>query len=143
MKIGMRKIHLPLKVNWKLSRNETLFKENFIIEIEDAGKIFRGEVAPNIRYGETPDLVQTQFYEFVKNVDISRDLLWGELDSFDLCASLRFGIQAAVVSREAYREKKSLPIYMGLSDLGHLGVPTSFSVPIMEISEVAAYVESL
>lgn len=45
---------LELKYNWSISRNTSTYKENFYVEIIQNNQKFYGEVAPNVRYGETP-----------------------------------------------------------------------------------------
>ena len=44
---------LNLKVNWKLSRNQTTVKENILVNYKTDFGVSSSEIAPNIRYGET------------------------------------------------------------------------------------------
>lgn len=121
----LEKIHLPLKVNWKLSRNQTTFKENFIVH--HGG--FRSEIAPNIRYGETPESIQDQF-----------DNWNGSLDS-DLFHSLRFGLESVMLAKDAADKKQTLSEYLGL--LPPKPVATSFSMPIIPVNEIEEYLKPL
>lgn len=136
MKLWLEKIHLDLKVNWKLSRNQTTFKENFIVHLETDLGNFKSEIAPNIRYGETPESVENQFHE------------WKENGSFELSSlneemfhSLRFGLESVILSHLAAKENQSLASYLGLSP--SISAATSFSMPITPVGEIADYLKPL
>ena len=62
---SINQIKLDLKYTWKISRNATTFKINSIITCSDEKHQGRGEVAPNIRYNETPELILNSFEQFV------------------------------------------------------------------------------
>jgi L-alanine-DL-glutamate epimerase-like enolase superfamily enzyme len=137
MKFWLEKKHLDLKVNWKLSRNQTTFKDNFIVHLETERGHFNSEIAPNIRYGETPDAIQLQFDEWLKSTDFSL----ASLDKMKLFHSLRFGLESALLSDEAAREKKTLTQYLGLPAVR--SVATSFSMPITPVAEIKDYLAPL
>lgn len=136
MKLWLEKIHLDLKVNWKLSRNQTTFKENFIVHFETDLGSFKSEIAPNIRYGETSESIENQFEE------------WKGKGSFELSSlneemfhSLRFGLESVILSYTAAKENQSLASYLGLSV--STPVATSFSMPITPVGEIADYLKPL
>ena len=52
-----QKINLDLKTTWKISRNETDQKENFVLGLDG----HESEVAPNIRYDEDAKLIEKHF----------------------------------------------------------------------------------
>lgn len=133
MKIWLEKRHLDLKVNWKLSRNSTTFKENFIVHLEEGAKHFLSEIAPNIRYGETPDSILEQFEKYLSLKDYSLE----SLDRMSLHHSLRFGLESVLLSRMASNEGKDLGSYLGLPPTKN--VATSFSMPIIPINEIKDY----
>jgi len=141
MKLWLEKIHLDLKVNWKLSRNQTTFKENYIVHLENKDGTFRSEIAPNIRYGETPEKIQQQFELWLKNTDIEKikneKELTLKLDKTPLFHSLRFGIESAFLSSFAKHEGESLGEFLKLPR--PILVDTSFSMPILPVNEIAAY----
>lgn len=145
MKLSLEKRHLDLKVNWKLSRNQTTFKENFIVHLETKAGHFRSEIAPNIRYGETPDSIQQQFQTWLADHDgeefTSIEALRLALDERPLLHALRFGLESVFLSAFAAQEKKTLSAYLGLP--APRAVPTSYSMPITEVSEIKAYLEPL
>lgn len=135
MRFSLEKRHLDLKVNWKLSRNQTTFKENFIVRLETEEGIFLSEIAPNIRYGETPDKIQAQFDELNSSSVIDG------LERPDLFHSLRFGLESAYLDSLAKRQGQSLTDYLGLPPMR--AVPTSFSMPITPVGEIADYLKPL
>lgn len=145
MKLWSELIHLELKVLWKLSRNQTTFKENFIVHLESHFGHFSSEIAPNIRYGETPISIQEQFKQWTDVVDLKaiKDpvSLTDALDSLKLMHSLRFGIESSFLSMFAKEQGKNLTEYLGLPPLRL--VPTSYSMPIMPIAEIATYLKPL
>jgi L-alanine-DL-glutamate epimerase-like enolase superfamily enzyme len=141
VKLWLEKIHLDLKVVWKLSRNQTTFKENFIVHLETKEGIFLSEIAPNIRYGETPEKIQLQFEQWLKNTDIEKISnekdLTQSLDKTKLFHALRFGIESAFLSLFAKRAGESLGEFLKLPR--PIAVPTSFSMPIIPVNEIADY----
>jgi L-alanine-DL-glutamate epimerase-like enolase superfamily enzyme len=145
VKLWLEKVHLELKVNWKLSRNQTTFKENYIVHLENSMGHFRSEIAPNIRYGETPEKISNQFEEWQKSIDleglVSLETLNSGLDKKQLFHSLRFGLESVFISSFAKKEGRSLTAFLGLPPVRP--VETSFSMPIIPISEIADYLAPL
>jgi L-alanine-DL-glutamate epimerase-like enolase superfamily enzyme len=137
MKIWLEKRHLDLKVNWKLSRNQTTFKENFIVHLENEQGHFLSEIAPNIRYGESVDSIQQQFAEWLKLTDFSV----ASLDHMKLHHSLRFGLESVLLKHEAKKNQQTLSQYLGLP--APVKVATSFSMPITAIHEIKDYLAPL
>lgn len=144
MKIALEKVHLDLKVNWKLSRNQTTFKENYIVHLETANGHFRSEIAPNIRYGETPASIMEQFTKWSSGLEISRIQSLGDLERelpSGLAHSLRFGLESAFISSFAKAEGKSVSAYLGLPPAKK--GPTSYTMPIIPVSEIEDYLRPL
>lgn len=137
MELEISSIKLDLSVPWKLSRNESLFKNNFIITLKDAGLVASSEVAPNIRYGETPEIILQEFESF-KNLPSS---YLERLDARAWKHSLRFALESAYLNLEAQKKKLSLATLLNLK--GPFEIETCFSVPIMEIADVESYVKKL
>ena len=96
-----------------------------------------GEVAPNIRYNETPELMVTGFHRFIAAGgafvnDLSElETLLGELK---LPNALRFGIESAYIHYICHADKTDIFTFFGIQK--PTGLQTSFSLPIMEISEL-------
>ncbi|MGE3611471.1 MAG: enolase C-terminal domain-like protein [Bacteriovoracaceae bacterium] len=143
MKIWLEQIHLDLKVNWKLSRNQTTFKKNYLVHLETHLGKFRSEIAPNIRYGETVDNIAEQFNHWLAQVEISSislENLDEKLASLQF-HSLRFGVESALLSYFAKKENKSLTQFLNLAQ--PVAAPTSFTMPIVPINEIKDYLQPI
>jgi L-alanine-DL-glutamate epimerase-like enolase superfamily enzyme len=145
MKLWLEKRHLDLKVNWKLSRNQTTFKENFIVHLHTMSGDFQSEIAPNIRYGETPELIEKQFNDWIAANDITKisnlAMLNADLDVTKLFHSLRFGLESVFISYFAKKSVQSISDFLGLP--APKTVPTSFSMPIIPVGEIEDYLKPL
>lgn len=146
MKISLQKIHLDLKVNWKLSRNATNFKENFIVKLETPHGVFLSEIAPNIRYLETLEKIQSEFDEWVCHNKLSEILdletLTHALDKKKLLHALRFGLESVFIKYFASSHGTTLSQFLNLP-LGEKYLKTSFSIPIMEVGEIRDYLSHI
>lgn len=136
----IEQIKLNLKYTWKLSRNATDFKLNNIITVGDGKHKGKGEVAPNIRYNETPELMLSEFERFA-NVAPSTCIHIEEftllLDSLKLPNALRFGIESAYIHFRCAQSGESVCDYLGIQH--PTKIATSFSLPIMPADEIAAF----
>jgi len=140
MKISLSRKELELRVNWKLSRNETLVKENFFITIEDDGHIGIGEIAPNVRYGENSDVINKD-YNKVKTYQFDSKIFSKQISLLDLSHSFSFGLESALVHLEASRAGIPVHEYLNLSSPSEIS--TSYSIPIMEESELREYLKQI
>lgn len=140
MNINLFSKELELKVNWKLSRNEAKFKKNFFIEVEEDGYKSIGEIAPNIRYGETEDLINQNF-NFIQNEELTLSNLKSIYSKNEFCHSFKFGLESALIHLEAQKKQIKTSEYLKLKPVD--SVQTSFSVPIMEINALEKYMQDL
>ena len=62
---SIKEIELPLKFAWNISRNSSDTKRNFIVEVKNGSIKAYGEVAFNVRYGESRELILEKFEEFI------------------------------------------------------------------------------
>ncbi len=139
MKFYLEKVPLKLNVNWKLSRNETTSKTNFYVVFETDHDKFYGEVAPNIRYGESSEVVIRQF-ESIESLGNIHDFVFTRLPQLRICESLRFGIESCLVCYLAKTSHKSLATYLNIPKPANR-VATSYSIPIMPVGEIKKYLE--
>ncbi len=137
---SIEEIRLNLTYNWKISRNESTFKRNFIIKVTDNVHFGLGEVAPNIRYGETPEIILERFnflpvfpIKIISLSDFSKTI-----DNLQLPSSLRFGIESAYVHFLAKKNNKPVYTQLGLDPPSE--VYTSYTLPIMETGEVKGFI---
>jgi L-Ala-D/L-Glu epimerase len=128
-------LHLPLKYTWKISRNASTEKINLLVVLHIDDLSFAGEAAPNVRYGESIELIEAQFIDFSKKWEAS--LLLDEnkfnemLDMAHYCQSLRFAIESAYVHARCYKEATFFERYTGLP-LNTSPLATSYTLPIMD-----------
>jgi L-alanine-DL-glutamate epimerase-like enolase superfamily enzyme len=133
-------IRLNLKYTWKLSRNATDFKLNNIITVGDGKHAGKGEVAPNIRYNETPEGMLQSFERFAAVAPaepIHIEAFTELLDSLKLPNALRFGIESAYIHFRCAQTGESISNYLGVQ--APTEVFTSFSLPIMPADEIATF----
>ncbi len=137
LKWSLDPIELALKFPWKISREESSFKCNFIVQVEDGGKKGKGEVAFSSRYGDTRESIEECFYLFhserpgtIENLENLTYLL----DSIEMPKGLRFGIESAYIHYLADSGKTSVQQILCLNQVKYL--PISFSIPIMKPSDI-------
>ena len=136
-------IRLNLKYTWKLSRNATDFKLNNIITVGDGKQVGKGEVAPNIRYNETPEGMLQSFERFAAvapTEPIHIEAFTELLDSLKLPNALRFGIESAYIHFRCAQTGESICNYLGVQ--APTEVFTSFSLPIMPVNEIASFYQT-
>lgn len=136
----IEKIFLDLKFTWKLSRNSATTKTNFYIKVKENNHEGIGEVAPNIRYGETPESVLSEFgmilnneLPIVKNLEQLNTLL----KTFEICQSLRCGIETAYIDLQCKKNNTSVFDLFKLKKI--TSTPTAFTIPIMEIGKLSDF----
>lgn len=136
MKIKLLPMRLDLKVNWKLSRNESSYKDNFIVQIIKDEKTGLGEIAPNIRYGEDPENIK-QSFNSLPDFKTPNDVL-DYCANTDLLHAFKCGLVSAALDLEAKLAGVSIEERLGVKKGGE--VPTSMSVPIMAEDLLEEYV---
>jgi glutamate racemase len=138
----IKEIELPLKMAWNISRNSSDIKRNFFINVKNGSIGGMGEVAFNIRYGETRELILEKFDEFVQAASTQDfngvESLVAFIEKMDLPQSLKFGIESSFVHYIAILSGKTVAQLMGTSAIS--SVKTSFSIPIMEIGKIENFV---
>ncbi len=131
--------HLELLYTWKISRNTSTEKINLFITVTDGTYSGMGEVAPNIRYGETPDLIIGWFSRFIRDAASisSIDDLTEKIKDFP--NALRFGIESAFLFFICSKKNSTLSELLDLPEPSP--VPTSYTLPIMEASEISSFIK--
>lgn len=135
-------IRLPLRYTWRISRNTSTHKINFIIECRHSRWKGLGETAPNIRYGETTEAIQEDFERFIRaGADRLNDLdeLTALLDSLELKNALRFGIESAYIHMLCHAEQVPVQQFLHVPPVS--SVRTSYTMPILDPGEVKAFYE--
>lgn len=140
-----QRLLLPLKYTWKISRNASNEKNNLLVLLHIENKTYAGEAAPNIRYGETIELIESQFLTFSNVWDVSfllDETKFNEfLDALKLCQSLRFALESAYVHARCDKDVSFFERYTGLPL--HTGpLATSYTLPIMDPGEIQLFIKT-
>ncbi|WP_127714221.1 enolase C-terminal domain-like protein [Halobacteriovorax sp. HLS] len=139
---NLKEIDLPLKFTWSISRNSSPKKTNFIVEYKSNSVLGLGEVAFNVRYGETIESVRAEFERFKMLCPNSITTL-GQLEPVfkeaKVCNSLRFGLESAFIHNMAHISEIPVSKIIGANTISK--VKTSFSLPIMEPALVSSFVK--
>ncbi|MBD2722473.1 enolase C-terminal domain-like protein [Hymenobacter armeniacus] len=134
---------LPLRFVWKISRNASAAKTNLLVRVAGQGHHGTGEAAPNVRYGETPELLARQF-EHLQAAGLSGVASLEELDLLlaaqPVAHALSFALEAALVQWLAAQAGQPVWQWLGVPPPA-AAVPTAFTLPIMEPGAVAAFVQ--
>lgn len=136
-------IRLPLKYTWKISRNSSSFKINYLIGCNFRNWKGIGECAPNIRYGETPEEIDSGFQAFIAaGGDRVNDLqeLTELLDALHLKNALRFGIESAYIHMICHADRMSVHDFLGVT--APKQVATSYTIPIMEPGAIKTFYDA-
>ena len=132
---------LPLRYVWKISRNASTTKTNLLVRVASAGHHGAGEAAPNVRYGETPELLLAQFAA-LQGAGLASVGALTELDALlaaqPVAHALGFALEAALVQWLAARAGQPVWQWLGVPAPAAT-VPTAFSLPIMAVGEVAGF----
>ena len=132
---------LPLRYTWKISRNASTTKTNLLLRVVGHGHFGTGEAAPNVRYGETPELIEQQF-ETLRASGLPAVESLAELDALlatqPVAHALSFALEAALVQWLAARAGQPVWRWLGVPPPA-AAVSTAFSLPIMSPGAVAGF----
>ncbi|MCU0423406.1 MAG: hypothetical protein MUC81_11400 [Bacteroidia bacterium] len=136
----LRTLELPLNYTWKISRNASTYKINFLIEVSDNQYSGIGEVAPNIRYGETSSLVQQEFQAFhnqgATQIKSMADLS-SILSNHVTLNALRFGIESAYIHYLCKKQQISIASFLQIPECTQ--ATTSYTIPILPPDELEQF----
>lgn len=132
-------LRLELLFTFKISRNASDFKTNYIVTCHHDGIYGRGECAPNIRYGETKELVEQQLQNFAKENHFfeSSILLAQFLNDATLCQSVKNAIETAFL--DYYAQHQSLEIHQLLQVHKPRPKATMFTIPILDVTDIEPF----
>ena len=136
----IEQLKLELKYTWKISRNASTYKLNSLITVGKGKWKGLGEVAPNIRYNETPEIIISEFERFKKSgPEKVHDIheLTTLLNQLKLPNALRFGIESAYIHLLCHADTTDIYTFLGIQKPQR--VQTSFSLPIMNVSEISTF----
>lgn len=134
LKWKLEEIDLDLKFNWKIAREESKHKKNYIISLSDEdGLTGVGEIALSSRFVEKVEDIKNDMELFLKsspgNIEGIEDLRKILLE-LHIANPLSFGIESAFVHYLSIISDTSIPDILGVD--GRNALETSFSIPILE-----------
>ncbi|MBF9253935.1 dipeptide epimerase [Pontibacter sp. 172403-2] len=142
LKWHIEALHLKLKYTWKIARNATDEKLNFLVQVSDGTFSGFGEAAPNIRYGETPELLLQQYQVLlaagISDVKSMEDLLQ-LLQEYPPANALRFAVESAYL--HYFCQHKGIAVHQLLGQETPKPQATCFTLPIMEPDQVQEFIK--
>lgn len=140
MEWTIEKIKLDLKYTWKISRNSSAYKDNFIVTCKYNSAIGLGEIAPNIRYNETPENIESHFNELVNGLNqlpFSGEIVNQFIQSQAIPNALKFGLNAAFTQAFCRHHKQDIHTYLKIAKPSK--VASCYTLPIMERDELKPF----
>ncbi|ABG58938.1 dipeptide epimerase [Cytophaga hutchinsonii] len=138
-------LQLPLKYTWKISRNASTEKINVIVFLCIDGRTYPGEAAPNVRYGESVELIDLQFKHFQtvwKDSLLQDEHAYNDvLDGLKLCQSLRFALESAYVHARCDKDPAFFERYTGIK-MHTSPLATSYTLPIMDPGQIQEFIQT-
>jgi len=124
-----------------LSRNSSVSKTNGIIKIQRGDFIGIGEVAPNIRYDETPERVKAEF-DSLKTLFETQDFInnQDQFASLEVCKALQMGLDMALANLRAAENGVTPASLLGLSEPQARDI--CYTIPVMDPSLIHEFIES-
>ncbi|MBA9076858.1 MULTISPECIES: dipeptide epimerase [Rufibacter] len=133
---------LTLRYTWKISRNASDVKTNLFVTVGDGKVHGRGEAAPNVRYGETPELLNQQFsalqaggLDQIGSVDELQQLM----RQVEVLPALRFALESAFIHYVCRKSNQTVGQFLGVQPM--TSVPTAYSYPIMDPARIAPFTQ--
>lgn len=128
--------------NWKISRNESQYKNLFFTTVSDGKTTGTGEASPNIRYEETPDRLHREFQDFLgmqPGKALTIKALTSLLDELQPANALRFAIESAFIHFLCMQQRRSLYDFLHIPPPGD--IYTSYTIPIIQPGEVKDFID--
>jgi L-alanine-DL-glutamate epimerase-like enolase superfamily enzyme len=133
-------VRLELRYTWKISRNASDEKTNLIVTVTDGMVTARGEAAPNVRYGESPERLQEEFVRFAAATGPERrapeDVACIARQA-GCSNALRFAIESAAWHFHSGNRRESLYQSLAVDDPGD--TPTSYTIPILDPGQLREF----
>lgn len=133
---------LALRYTWKISRNASDVKTNLFVSVTDGTSAGKGEAAPNVRYGETPELLQQQFAQLQASglgQVTSLEELHQLMEEHQVLPALRFALESAYVHYLCHKSGQTVPQFLGVPAVA--SAPTAVTFPIMDPGKIAGFAQ--
>ena len=134
-------IELPLKYEWKLSRNTSVYKKNGFVRARFLQFEALGEAAPNIRYLETPERLQLEFNQLQYGLQMDfDDKNWALfLKDSGVCAALKMALDMAYQNLKAQIAGVTLSQHLGLETI--ISTNICYTIPVMQPELISTFIE--
>lgn len=140
MEFSINKLRLELKYVWKISRNSSTYKINYIVTVKENNYEAYGEVAPNIRYNETAETIESGFKQFLSVVG-NRSVNYLDLaeifSNIKIPNALKFGIEQACINLFCIKNRLNLAGFLKVNVVQQ--VSTCYTLPIMDAADVIPF----
>jgi L-Ala-D/L-Glu epimerase len=135
----VQQIKLPLLFTFKIARNSSVEKTNFIVRIKENEMEASGECAPNIRYGETIEETNSQLQSFVsENVkfgNITEVIQYLSKQAY--FQSVKNAIETCYINYYCKKNQLSIAHLFNIAETGSR--KTMFTIPIMPVEELESF----
>jgi L-alanine-DL-glutamate epimerase-like enolase superfamily enzyme len=136
-------LHLKLLYEWKIARNSSSSKHNLLITIRSGDFVGQGEVAPNVRYGESAELLHKQFSEIkpilLRNSKLSPIEFSSFIHALPIANALKNGLETAYVHLHCSQHRMPVFQLLGIA-APDAEVYTSYTLPIMPAEQIGEFI---
>ncbi|MDP3928227.1 MAG: enolase C-terminal domain-like protein [Bacteroidota bacterium] len=143
MEWSIEKLRLNLKYTWKISRNSSAYKENFVVRCKLNGYVGMGEIAPNIRYNETAENIESYFesiHQELQNLNIDYTEVLNFLHTKNIPNALKFGLSAAFTHAFCLNQNIDLHKHLGITKPTE--VASCYTLPIMDLADIKSFYQT-
>jgi L-alanine-DL-glutamate epimerase-like enolase superfamily enzyme len=132
---------LPLRYEWKLSRNSSISKTNGFLKATFLQFEGFGEAAPNIRYQETPERLQQEFNQLIPNLEVDFEhTTWATfVKSLRVCTALKMALDMAFQNLQAAISNKSLSEHLGIKPVASREI--CYTIPVMRPELIESFIQ--
>lgn len=127
----LHKKEFDLSFQWKISRGATSKKTLYFAEVSDGEQRAFGEISSITQSTQTP--IEQAFQLFVEN----NEPTLSNVNASNLATEIKFGMSSALIHLECLKNNE--PLWQRLNLRAPTKVQTSFSIPIMEASEIPSF----
>lgn len=128
-------LHLDLKYTWKISRGATNTKINYVIKVSDGKFMGLGEVAGITKTQATENIIPLAF----DSLDLKQLKTSNDIAKLLIPEPLRFALESALIHLNCKKQNVEVWQYLKIPPPPTI-LPTSFSLPIMEIDQIPDFI---
>lgn len=134
-KFSIEPTELRLKQTWTISRASDDYKTNYILKLKIKECLFFSEIAPNLRYGESHEHIETHYSELILKKKISLN----DLDEENWGQSFKCAVSNLILKALTFQSGDSLSQLFNSKPFKK--IQTSYSIPIMSVDNIDDYLK--